>query len=181
MLTKRALLSAVTVLIAVAATLPAAAAQSGKAKTVTAKQWAAEVCPDLAFFVTTYQDIADAVVGSDSAAAAQAVLIFAIDDASIAARDLVATIRYAGTPEVKQAKRSVALLIKEFKRIRTALDAAGNQVIDLDPTDPEQFANGLATIERTTDEKIDASLDRLDDIDPKLEKALQANEDCAAI
>jgi hypothetical protein len=178
---KRSLLSAIAVLIAVAATLPAAAAQSGKAKTVTPKQFAAEVCPDLAFFVKAYQEVAQAVSGSSSASEAQGVLIFAIDDVSIAARDLVATVRYAGTPDWKNGKRSVALLIREFKRIRTALDDASGDVAGLDSDDPEQFANDLATIERTTDEKLDASFDRLDAVDPKLQKALEANEECASL
>ena len=134
-----------------------------------------------AFFVGTYRGIADAVSGSSSAEDAQGVLIFAIDDAAIAAQDLVATIRYAGTPDVKNGKRSVASLIKEFKRIKTALDVAGSQVARLEVADPQQFGRELTTIEKAVDEKIDASLDRLTTIDPKLQKALEENAVCAAI
>jgi hypothetical protein len=185
MFARRVVLGAITALVAVVPMVEAASAsphaQSGPPRKVTPKQWAAEVCPDLSFFVTTYRGIADAVSGSSSAEEAQGILIFAIDDAAIAAQDLIATIRYAGTPDVKNGKRSVALLVKEFKRVKTALDAAGSQVVGLDSDDPTQFGQDLTEIEKTTDEKIGASLNRMDSIHPKLQKALEATAECAAI
>ena len=185
MLARRVVLGAITALVAFVPTLPAASAsthaQSGPPKKVTPKQWAAEVCPDVSFFVDTYRGIADAASGSSSAEEAQGILIFAIDDAAIVADDLIATIRYAGTPDVKNGKRSVALLVKEFKRVQTALDAAGSQVAALAIDDPQQFGRELTEIEETVDEKIGASLNRMDSIHPKLQKALEANPECAAI
>jgi hypothetical protein len=182
--TRRLRLRMLTMTTACLMTLGLVATQAGAAapsKTVPPKKWAKTVCPALADFVDSFNAIDSSLAGGVSPPEAQELIISGIEGTIGVADDVIAAVKKAGTPDAKKGKQAAATFTKEFKNIMDTLVGAQALIVDLPTDDLDTFATESQAIRDQVLEEFDTSFEKFDEIDAKVEKAINADTACKAI
>jgi ElaB/YqjD/DUF883 family membrane-anchored ribosome-binding protein len=164
----------------------AACGGGGGGGKVSAKEFAAKICPNLKKFVTDAAKLQTSVqtqIGSSSSLEdAKNALLDALDTLATDFSDLSQTIKDAGTPDVENGEELVS-------KATTALDNAHDAIVkDKDkvealPTDnPQQFATQVQTVFQGIQSDIQASTSLGGNVNsPELNKAFATDPTCKSI